>query len=163
MTYPVSMVSGTNFDFLKNCDERLTRLATLAERYAFDDPPASLMKLRQFGEFLAKDVAARHGLLPDTAASFDDVLRLLRARSVLPREAADWLYHLKRGGNVAAHEDEGSASDALAALKIARATAVWFYKSYAGATDFKAGPFLPPHPRSDATKELLAEIDALRV
>jgi type I restriction enzyme, R subunit len=156
------MVAGTNFGFLKDCDERLARLATLAERYAFDDPPASLMKLRQFGEFLAKDVAARHGLLPDTAASFDDVLRLLRARSVLPREAADWLYHLKRGGNVAAHEDEGSASDALAALKIARATAVWFYKSYAGATDFKAGPFVPPHPRSDATKELLAEIDALR-
>jgi type I restriction enzyme, R subunit len=155
------MAAGTNFGFLKNCDERLARLTTLAERYAFDDPPASLMKLRQFGEFLAKDVAARHGLLPDAAASFDDVLRLLRARSVLPREAADWLYHLKRGGNVAAHEDEGSASDALAALKIARATAVWFYKSYAGATDFKAGPFVPPQPRADATKELLAEIDVL--
>ena len=151
-----------NFRFLEACDGRLARLASLAERYVFDDPPGALFKLRQFGEFLAKDVSARHALLSDTEASFDDVLRALRARSVLPREAADWLYHLKRSGNAAAHEDVGTASDALAALKIARATAVWFYKSYGGGAAFKAGPFVPPQPRADATDELRAEIDALR-
>ena len=111
---------------------------------------------------MAKDVAARHALLPDPASSFDEVLRRLRARSILPREAADWLFHLKRVGNAAVHDDEGTASEALAALKIARAAAIWFYKSYYGASTFKAGPFVPPQPRVDSTKELICEIEALR-
>lgn len=157
MTGPVG-----NFQFLGSCDDRLARLATLAERYAFDDPAAALIRLRQFGEFMAKDVAARHALLPDPASSFDEVLRRLRARSILPREAADWLFHLKRVGNAAVHDDEGTASEALAALKIARAAAIWFYKSYYGASTFKAGPFVPPQPRVDSTKELICEIEALR-
>ena len=151
-----------NFDFLCACDERLGRITTLAERYVFDDPVVCLIKLRQFGEFLTKDIAARHAMLPNPAAGFDDILRVLRARSILPREASEWLYHLKRVGNAAAHEDEGSASEALAALKIARVAAIWFYKSYCGAANFKAGPFVPPQPRVDATQELLAEIEALR-
>lgn len=151
-----------NFDFLRVCDERLCRVATLAERYVFDDPAVCLFRLRQFGEFLAKDIAARHALLPDTAASFDDVLRNLRARSIISREAADWLYHLKRVGNAAAHEDDGTASDALTALKVARVAAIWYCKSYSGGSNIKAGPFVPPQPRIDATQELLGEIEVLR-
>jgi type I restriction enzyme, R subunit len=152
----------SNFRFLRDCDARLFRLTTLAEQYAFSDPAAALVKLRQFGEFLAKDIAARHAMLPDPTISFDDVLRALRARSILPREAADWLFHLKRAGNTAAHEDVGTASDALTALKVARATAIWFCRSYGGAGDFKSGPFVPPLPPTDATNELIAEIEALR-
>lgn len=151
-----------NFSFLDGSGDRLTRLAHLAERYVFDDPSASLIKLRQFGEFLAKDVAARHALLPDASASFDDVLRALRVRSVLPREVSEWLFHLKQAGNAAAHEDSGNAGDARAALKIARAAAIWFYRTYGGAATFKAGPFVPPQPLHDASQELLAEIEMLR-
>ena len=152
----------SNFSFLRDCDARLFRLTTLAEQYAFSDPAAALIKLRQFGEFLAKDVAARHALLPNPSISFDDVLRTLRARSVLPREASDWLFHLKRVGNAAAHEDLGAASDALTALKVARATAIWFRRSYGGAEDFRAGPFVPPLPPTDASNELISEIEVLR-
>jgi type I restriction enzyme, R subunit len=50
---------SSNFDFLTNQDERLARLGALAERYFFDDAPSALIKLRQLGEFIAKDVAAR--------------------------------------------------------------------------------------------------------
>ena len=162
MPYASKMGDAGNFKFLAKCDKRLVRLTTLAERYAFTDSPAALIKLRQFGEFLAKDVAARHALLVNPAASFDDVLRLLGARSILPREAADWLFHLKRVGNSAAHEDAGSASDALAALKIARLASLWFARSYCGMADLKAGPFVPPSPQPDATAELRAEIAALQ-
>ena len=87
---------SSNFDFLASQDERLARLGVLAERYFFDDAPSALIKLRQLGEFIAKEVAARHGLLPSYAASFDDVLRALKLRSVLPREIADLFFHRKR-------------------------------------------------------------------
>ena len=153
---------SSNFAFLARQDDRFARLGALAERYFFDDAPAALIKLRQLGEFLAKDVAARHGVLPSSNASFDDVLRTLIARSILPREIAELFFHLKRLGNAAAHEDVGTSSEALTALKIARAVAIWFYQSYGGDPGFKSGPFVPPARPVDANATLVAELSQLR-
>lgn len=153
---------SSNFAFLATQDERFARLGALAERYFADDPPATLIKLRQLGEFIAKDVAARHALLPSSAATFDDVLRALKLRSVLPREIAELFYHLKRLGNVAAHQNAGTPTEALGALKIARAAAVWFHQSYGNAPGFKPGPFVPPAAPADATAALRAELEELR-
>jgi len=153
---------SSNFAFLAKQDDRFARLGALAERYFFDDAPAALIKLRQLGEFLAKDVAARHGVLPSSNASFDDVLRTLMARSILPREIAELFFHLKRLGNAAAHEDVGTSSEALTALKIARAAAIWFYQSYGGDPGFKSGPFVPPARPVDANAALVAELSKLR-
>jgi type I restriction enzyme R subunit len=154
--------STGNFDFLGSAEPRFLRLARLAERYFQDDPPGALIKLRQLAELMAKDVAARHGVLPFAQISFDEVLRALRLRSILPREVADVFYHLKRVGNAAAHEDVGNASEALNALKIARSGAVWFHRTYGGQPGFKAGPFVPPRPPEDPTPELRREVERLR-
>lgn len=151
----------SNFQFLEAHDVRLARLGALAERYFADDPPAALIKLRQLGEFLAKDIAASHALLPSTEVSFDDVLRTLRSKAILPREVADMFYHLKRVGNAAAHEDRGSAGDALQALKLARSAAVWFHRTF-GQPNFKPGPFVPPTPPVDATAALMEELADLK-
>lgn len=102
--------TGSNFDFLASHDAGLARLGALAERYFADDPPAALLKLRQLGEFVAKEVAAAHGLLPASSLTFDDVLRSLRARNILPRQTADMFHYLKRSGNAAAHENRGTTS-----------------------------------------------------
>ncbi len=51
----------TNFQFLENIEPQLMRLGALAERYFPDDPNTSLMKLRQFGELLAQNIAAQVG------------------------------------------------------------------------------------------------------
>ena len=115
------MGGSGNFAFLAAQDDRFARLGALAERYFFDDAPAALIKLRQLGEFLAKDVAARHGALPSSTASFDEVLRNLTARAILPQEIADLFYHLTRVGNAAAHEDAGTSSQALPASAYALA------------------------------------------
>lgn len=152
----------SNFEFLERHNPQLTRLGSLAERYFANDPPAALIKLRQFGEFAAKDVAARHALLSASATSFDDILRTLRARAVLPREVADLFFHLKQVGNVAAHEDRGTAADALTSLKIARELGIWYHRTYHDATAFKSGPFVPPRPPVDATIALRAELESLR-
>lgn len=153
---------SSNFDFLASEDERFARLGALAERYFFDDAPSTLIKLRQLAEFLAKEVAARHSLLPKQSATFDEVLRSLRIQSVLPREIAELFFHLKQVGNVAVHENVGTTAQALSALKVARAAAIWFHQSYGGAPSFKAGPFIPPTAPTDATATLKAELEEAR-
>ncbi|WP_420140027.1 type I restriction-modification system endonuclease [Sphingomonas sp.] len=151
-----------NFSFLAAHSPQLAKLGRLAERYFADDPPTALVKLRQFAEITAKEVAARQALLRDPRASFDEILRNLRARSILQREIADLFYHLKRAGNAAAHDDTGTAGDALTCLKIARAIGIWFHQSYGGAPSFRAGPFLPPSPPQDASASLREELAELR-
>jgi type I restriction enzyme, R subunit len=78
---------SSNFDFLATQDERLARLGALAERYFFDDTPSTLIKPQQLAEFLSKELAARHGLLPSSNVTFDEVLRTLRLLAILPRES----------------------------------------------------------------------------
>ncbi len=154
--------TASNFAFLNPHSPQLAKLAALAERYFFSNPPDTLVKLRQFAEFTAKEIAARHALLGSGNPSFDETLRALAQGGVLPREISGLFLHLKRVGNAAAHEDRGSASEALQGLKIARSVALWFHQVYAHAPDFRAGPFVPPSPPPDATAALRAEIEALR-
>ena len=154
--------SSGNFGFLEAHSPQLARLGRLAERYFADDPTTALIKLRQFAEITAKEVAARQALLPNRQMSFDDVLRALRTRSILQREVAELFYHLKRAGNAAAHEDQGTARDALTALKIARAIGVWFHQAYNNAPAFRPGPFVPPVSSADADAALRQEIATLR-
>lgn len=153
---------ASNFDFLQNSAPRLTRLGVLAERYFADDASGALIKMRQFGEFLTKEVAARHGLLSAGTPSFDDLLRALKMRSLLPREISELLYQLKKAGNAAAHEDAGTRSEALAALKIAHYLGVWFHRSYQGAKDYRPSPFVPPQPPEKITAPLRQELEQLR-
>ncbi len=42
-------IQSPNFSFLEKHDEILVRHAALAERYVFEDPNSSLLKLRQLG------------------------------------------------------------------------------------------------------------------
>ncbi len=66
---------ASNFAFIAPHSPQLARLAALAERHFTTHPPDTLIKLRQFAEFAAKEVAARHALLPPGRSSFDEVLQ----------------------------------------------------------------------------------------
>lgn len=151
-----------NFAFLAKDAPELTKLGRLAEHFFLLDPPTSLIKTRQFAELTAKDIAARHGELPDIRATFDDVLRALQRRGLLQRQIADLFFHIKRVGNIAVHENAGTRSEALEALKMARLIGIWFHQVYNQAPNFRAGPFVPPQPPEDATPALREEIEALR-
>ncbi len=154
--------NSLNFGFLVAAEPALERLGALAERYFADDPPSSLVKLRQMAEAIARQVAAHNARLPAGQATFDEVLRILKTGSLLPHQVSDLFHHLRRAGNAAAHEHVGTPSQALNALKIARSLAVWYHQSYLGAPAFNPGAFIPPQSPVDATKELEAELEGLR-
>lgn len=153
---------GGNFGFLAARDSHLARLGALAESYFRSDPPAALLKLRLFGEALTKQVVARHGVPSAPSATFDEVLREGKARGIFPQQVADLLFQIKRWGNAAAHEDRGSATDALNALKFASAIGVWYHRTYRNAPSFDPGPFVPPVAPADADAGLREQLAILR-
>jgi type I restriction enzyme R subunit len=155
-------VESSNFSFLQEQSPQLARLGALAERYFFDAPADTIFKLRQFAEFIAKDIAAQNALLPASGANFDDVLRALKLRSTVPPQVLEYFHHLRRVGNAATHEAIGTQRDALHALKLSWALGEWYHKSYQGRPNFRAGPFVPPLPPVDASDALRAELDQLR-
>lgn len=78
-----------NFSHLAVHDEQLARLGALAEHYFPEDLNTCLLKLRQLGELMAQEVAARVGEYSSTEEKQSDLLVRLQARRILSREVAD--------------------------------------------------------------------------
>lgn len=160
-------LQSLNFGCLQDHDECLTVFAARAERYVFDDPNTSLLKLRQFAELLARHIAAFHGI--DTSGEeFHQTIATIRSRRLAPREVTELLDQLRLRGNEAAHDDQSHRGDvancrriALAGLISAHRLAGWFQQTFV-AGDFAPGPFKPPPNPRDAEDALRLELDALR-
>lgn len=153
--------SSANFTFLEASSAQLARLGALAEWSLHVDPPTSILKIRQFTEELARLVAARQGALSTPGEGFSEILTRLQRAGLLPAKAADVFHHLRRLGNVAAHENSGTAAQALSSLKLARELGVWFHRAFADPS-FAPSPFTPPEAPRDVSKELARQIDELR-
>ena len=151
-----------NFGLLADADPQLARLGRLAEHFFHQDAPTSITKTRQLAELLAKQVAARAGLDLAPRDTFEEVLRRLRERNLLPRDVGDLFHYIRRVGNVAVHENAGTLGEALTALKTAWQLSVWFRRVYLREPGFRSGPFHPPSPPVDATASLRTELDQLR-
>ncbi len=156
-------VPSSNFAQLEAADTGLLRLGLLAERYFPDDPNTALLKLRQFAERLAQQVAARIGLYTSAEEPQYDLIRRLREHGILTPEVARLFGEVRRAGNAASHAMTGDHRGALAALKIAWQLGVWFQRTFKDPS-YRPGPFIPP--RAPAVEpgsgdELRAELERL--
>jgi type I restriction enzyme R subunit len=158
---PTECVSR-NFGFLRVYEPQLDRLGALAERYFADDPSTCLIKLRQFGEELARQLAARSGLLVTPEELQSDLLRRLKFEPAVPTEVLDLFHQVRMVGNRAAHDGYGDHRDALTTLKIARQLAIWFHRTFGKDAGFKPGPFVPPSAPQAASESLIEELEELR-
>jgi type I restriction enzyme R subunit len=104
---------SSNFNFLLAFDKQLVRLGMLAEKYLADNPNTCLLKLRQFAELLAQQVAAQMGLYKTEEESQYELLRRLQDEGVLPREIYQLFSEIRRVGNAASHEIQGDHELAL--------------------------------------------------
>lgn len=153
--------SSANFGFLARYDATLLTVAVRAEQYFPADPVTALMKLRQFGELMAQQIAARMGIFTTVEEPQAELLARFRRDGTVSREVLELFHGLRRIGNQAAHAHAGDHAAAMIALKTARQLAVFFHRTF-GDPSYKAGPFQPPQPPADATAELRAEIGQLR-
>ena len=108
-----------NFAFLEHHDPALVVLATAAESLFPIDAPASIAKLRLFGERLAQRTAAKLGLYVETRDTQLDLINRLADAGAMSTLQKTLFHELRMAGNAASHVNHGSASDALAQLRIA--------------------------------------------
>lgn len=155
-------LSSANFDFLAVYDKRLVTLPALAERYFKDDPSTCLIKMRQFGEALAQQLAARSGLLETPDETQVDLLRRLKYERAAPQEIFDLFHQIRVVGNRATHENVGNHREALANLKIGRQLAIWFHRTFGADPKFSPAPFNPPPDPDAITQYLQEELARLR-
>ena len=142
-------MSTTNFDFLRPREPELWQLGAQAERYFHADPNTCLLKLRQFGEQLAQDVAERMGLHPQPGESQFELIGRLQRAQLVPYEVSDLLHKVRMVGNEANHAGSGDHRSALATLKLCWQLALWLHRSFA-TPGFKSGPFVPPQAGADS-------------
>lgn len=98
-------------------EPQFERLGALAERHFRDDPNACLIKLRQFAELLAQEVAARVGLYASSEESQSDLLRRLKVERAVPPPAMDLFHQIRMAGNKAAHAHADDHALALTTLR----------------------------------------------
>lgn len=151
-----------NFEFLRPYGTQLVRLAAQAEHYFRTDPNTSLIKLRQFAELLAKEVAARSGMLRANDENFSDLLGVLGRSGYASRQALDLFHYLRKFGNDAVHNGHDEFATALGGLKVARELGAWFVRAYGGDPKLTLTAFVPPPPPTDPTAQLREELERLQ-
>lgn len=152
-----------NFDHLKEFSPELYRLGTLSERFFAEDANTSLIKSRQFGEYMVREIAALSGTYDASSReTANDVLRRLTTQQILPREVADVFHAVRRAGNEANHEFGGTPGEALAALRFCRSLGVWYRRTYGRDPSFTPGPFVPPRTSRALDEATQAELEELR-
>ena len=149
------MPSISNFEFLKQHDELLFKLAETAERCFVPDPNTTLVKMRQLGEALAQDIAARVGIESSANIKQIDLLRELDYTLKLDPTVKDAFHVIRKYGNDANHQFNSSTHrDALTVLQLAWKLSCWFHKIFGGNKNFKPGKFVKPQDPSVGLREL---------
>ncbi len=97
----VTLAQSPNLGFVGRYDTALVMVAARAEQYFPDDPETALMKLRQFGELLAQQLAAR---------------TVVYGTVETPHGMLGIFHDLCRIANNATHRQQGNHATALAAL-----------------------------------------------
>lgn len=152
-----------NFGFLTPRAPLLHDLARQAERYCLQDSPTALVKLRAFTEVMCELLGGHFGCGFAEETDLIDMIRDLGRRGALEYRQKEMLHALRKAGNDAAHDNEGTPELAVQNLKYARALAMWYHQVFlGGAPPGGYGPFrVPPDPKA-ASEALKLELEDIR-
>jgi type I restriction enzyme, R subunit len=157
------MAASSNFAFLKEHDPVFLQLASTAELVFASDPNTTLIKLRQLGEALARDLASRAGIEFDHHTTQADLLYKLGREIQLDQNIRSLFHTLRVEGNKATHEFHTQHREAMDGLKVGRALAIWFHQSFGkNAQSFKPGAFVTPSDPSTPLRDLQSQIEQLK-
>lgn len=144
----------SNFDFLKEHDPLFLQLAQSAERAFSSDPNTTLVKLRQFAEAIAQDLAMRCSIEFDDKTNQADLLFRINRELDLKPSIMSLFHGLRKAGNQAVHQFKTEHHCALAGIRVARTIAIWYHQAFGKqGDDFKVGEFvIPPDPSKELTE-----------
>ncbi|OEG73872.1 type I restriction-modification system endonuclease [Shewanella colwelliana] len=164
MTQPNSITTVIgNFDFLKEHDPIFLQLAQSAERAFSSDPNTTLVKLRQFAEAVAQDLAMRCSIEFDDQTSQADLLFRINRELRLESQIISLFHGLRKAGNQAVHQFKTEHKSALAGIRVARDIAIWYHRAFGEqGVEFKAGEFIIPQDPSQQLSELQTQIQQLK-
>jgi type I restriction enzyme R subunit len=160
-----------NFEFLSSYPAIFLQLARGAERTVHADPNASLIKMRQVSEAMARHACASLNIFTGQGARQLDHIDALEQRGILKGDVDKLFHALRVAGNRAAHDFVGTRATALQHLGLTFRLACWFHKSFGGdaAKGFKSPTFVEPrdaqaeHADKDAElRRVQAELEATR-
>ncbi|MEJ8756794.1 type I restriction-modification system endonuclease [Pontibacter sp. H259] len=123
-------MTPSNFNFLEEEFPILFNIGQSAEFYLHQDPVASLFKIRLFAERMTEKLFEEHALDFPYENSQHNRLKTLEFEKVLPANIKDLFFHIKDKGNVAVHQNKGTAEDAKHSLFLAFKLSKWFYETY---------------------------------
>jgi len=162
------MPDSKNFWFLDDHKNNpIYKTAASAEKYVFTDPNICLIKLRQFAEFLAKEIAVinnKQDLLHEDFCTIVEKLEKMKSPPppALPREIKKIFDTIRKKGNDAVHNLIGEKANALRILKEARKLAVWYHKSYRTKINKALGAFTPPPYEKKEKEHFEIELEHLK-
>lgn len=160
------MADFSNFDFLKSNQDWLFKLAESAERNFIPFPNTTLVNIRQLGEAIAQTIAYRVGVESGNNIRQIDLLKELDSVLRLDDNVRDAFHTIRKLGNNATHTfDSTTHRDALKALMVGHALAMWFHITFGGsaAKGFKIQKFVKPEDPSDYVRQLEEQVDRLKV
>jgi hypothetical protein len=116
----------SSFEFLNKFDLVLGRLGAFAESYPQNDPHASLIRLRQFGEILSRHIAEKFNIYVVSEEVNFDLLENLKSVDQIPQEVISGLNQLRILGNNALHSFQGDFTDVNKNIQTAIKLGQWF-------------------------------------
>jgi type I restriction enzyme R subunit len=155
-------MTSRNFGFLAPEYAILATLGANAEALARQDPTSALVKLRQFGEQLTIAIAASGGIQVDSRDKQVDLIKTLGTRLGIPRSLQQHLHELRRSGNSAVHDLEGSTDDVSRLLPTAFSLGRWFRVKFAPHLSAPPEEYVPVEALADASKDLHAQLQELQ-
>ena len=158
-----STITSINFGFLAEHDPIFHQLAAAAERSFISDPNTTLIKLRQLGEAIAQDLAARCNIRFDERTTQLELLQQIRHEIRLEPNVLELFHLLRVEGNKATHKFKTHHKEAITGMSAARELTVWYQRAFGkqGAS-FKPAPFVALKDPSIELRELQVQIEQLK-
>jgi type I restriction enzyme R subunit len=126
------------------------------------DPNTTLVKLRQFAEALAQDIASHLGIEPYEYEDQYQLLALLDENRALPYRIRDLFHTLRKEGNRAVHRFSTNHQQALKALKNAHKLSLWYHGMYGNDEKVVIKPFTVPVDPSKRLQKIHADYERLK-
>ncbi|MBN6185759.1 type I restriction-modification system endonuclease [Aneurinibacillus sp. BA2021] len=140
----------SNFSFLASEWPILANLGELAERNLYQDSNTTLIKLRMFGETMAKFILAFEKISEVGNTTQNDRLRAFKREDLVSPELLTIFHALKNTGNSAVHDGYESLQEAKRLLYMSFTLGVWFMQTY-GEWDFEPEEFVLPSEASQTS------------